>query len=176
MALEREVRKLINVMAEEVITLYGIQIPIVSIGTAAGKMGGSVVGNFLMNEFSDGRIRKTGDDSFTIEVSPFQTDERKNFTIAHELGHLFLHMGFQTNGQKWEKQDCISYYHNVTPELEDQANEFAAAFLMPRSEYKKIMDLYTEGRFVNTAEVAKYFHVPIDMAANRGKRMGYLEW
>lgn len=176
MALEREVRKLINVMAEEVITLYGIQIPIVSIGTAAGKMGGSVVGNFLMNEFSDGRIRKTGDDSFTIEVSPFQTDERKNFTIAHELGHLFLHMGFQTNEQKWQKQDNVSYYRNGNSELEYQSNEFAAAFLMPRVKYKEIMEQNTEGDFVNTAEVAKYFRVSIDAAANRGKWLGYLKW
>lgn len=128
MALNSEIRRLINVMAEEVINLYGIQIPIINIEEVVQKMGGSVVDNSSIGEFSDGKIRKTGEDSFTIEVSPFQTEERKNFTIAHELGHLFLHMGFQTNEQKWQKQDNVSYYRNGNSELEYQSNEFAAAF------------------------------------------------
>ncbi len=176
MALNREIRRLINVMAEEVINLYGIQIPIINIEEVVQKMGGSVVDNSSIGEFSDGKIRKTGEDSFTIEVSPFQTEERKNFTIAHELGHLFLHMGFQTNEQKWQKQDNVSYYRNGNSELEYQSNEFAAAFLMPRVKYKEIMEQNTEGDFVNTAEVAKYFRVSIDAAANRGKWLGYLKW
>lgn len=176
MALNREIRRLINVMAEEVINLYGIQIPIINIEEVVQKMGGSVADNSSIGEFSDGKIRKTGEDSFTIEVSPFQTEERKNFTIAHELGHLFLHMGFQTNEQKWQKQDNVSYYRNGNSELEYQSNEFAAAFLMPRVKYKEIMEQNTEGDFVNTAEVAKYFRVSIDAAANRGKWLGYLKW
>lgn len=176
MALNSEIRRLINVMAEEVINLYGIQIPIINIEEVVQKMGGSVVDNSSIGEFSDGKIRKTGEDSFTIEVSPFQTEERKNFTIAHELGHLFLHMGFQTNEQKWQKQDNVSYYRNGNSELEYQSNEFAAAFLMPRVKYKEIMEQNTEGDFVNTAEVAKYFRVSIDAAANRGKWLGYLKW
>lgn len=176
MALNREIRRLINVMAEEVINLYGIQIPIINIEEVVQKMGGSVVDNSSIGEFSDGKIRKTGEGSFTIEVSPFQTEERKNFTIAHELGHLFLHMGFQTNEQKWQKQDNVSYYRNGNSELEYQSNEFAAAFLMPRVKYKEIMEQNTEGDFVNTAEVAKYFRVSIDAAANRGKWLGYLKW
>lgn len=176
MALSSEIRNLINAMAEEVIDLYDIQIPIANIEEVVQQMGGSVVDNSSINEFSDGKIRKTGDGSFTIEVSPFQTEERRNFTIAHELGHLFLHMGFQTNERKWEKQDNISYYRSGNSDLEYQSNEFAAAFLMPREKYKYIMDQYTEGNFVNTAEVAKYFHVSIDAAANRGKWLGYLKW
>ncbi len=176
MALNSEIRRLINVMAEEVINLYGIQIPIINIEEVVQKMGGSVVDNSSIGEFSDGKIRKTGEGSFTIEVSPFQTEERKNFTIAHELGHLFLHMGFQTNEQKWQKQDNVSYYRNGNSELEYQSNEFAAAFLMPRVKYKEIMEQNTEGDFVNTAEVAKYFRVSIDAAANRGKWLGYLKW
>lgn len=47
---------------------------------------------------------------------------------------------------------------------------------MPRVKYKEIMEQNTEGDFVNTAEVAKYFRVSIDAAANRGKWLGYLKW
>ena len=39
-----------------------------------------------------------------------------------------------------------------------------------------IRDRYTENGRVNTSEIAKYFHVSIDAAANRGKWLGYLEW
>ena len=40
-----------------------------------------------------------------IIVSPFQDEKRERFTIAHELGHLFLHMGYRTNNELWEKQE-----------------------------------------------------------------------
>lgn len=40
--------------------------------------------------------------------------DRKRWTLAHELGHLVLHSNY------------------IDPDVEDQANEFAAEFLMPR--------------------------------------------
>ena len=40
---------------------------------------------------------------------------------------------------------------------------------MPQREYKKIMAQNTEGNIVDTAEIAKYFHVSVEAAANRGK-------
>lgn len=176
MALNNEIKSLINEMAQEVIWLYDIRIPITNIDMVVERMGGRIMENPSIDGFSDGKIRKTGLGTFSIEVSPFQTEERRNFTIAHELGHLFLHMGFKNNEDKWKKQDNTPYYRNGNSEAEYQANEFAAAFLMPRPEYKKIMDKYTDGNLVNTSEVAKYFHVSIDAAANRGKWLGYLEW
>ena len=47
---------------------------------------------------------------------------------------------------------------------------------MPKMEYKRVMDAHTDGDLVNTSEVAKYFHVSVDAAANRGKWLGYLKW
>ena len=66
--------------------------------------------------------------------------------------------------------------HTQEYHLEYQSNEFAAAFLMPEEDYKRVMDQYTEGNIVDTSAVAKYFHVSIDTAANRGKGLGYLRW
>ena len=176
MALNSEVKTLINDMADTIHKLYDIRTPISDIDQVVESIGGTVVENELLTGFSDGKIKKTGPDSFSIEISPFQTEERKNFTIAHELGHLFLHMGFQSNEKKWRAQDDVKYYRTGNSTSEYQANEFAAAFLMPRKEYKRIMDKYTKGNIVNTSEVAKYFHVSVDAAANRGKWLGYLEW
>ena len=176
MALSYEMKKLIEAMAQEVIKVYDVQIPITDIDEVVRSMGGFVEEDSAIDGFSDGKIRRSGLDSFIIEVSPYQTEERRNFTIAHELGHLFLHMGFQTNEQRWKKQTEVSYYRNGNSELEYQSNEVAAAFLMPRNEYKKVMDEHPDGSLVNTAEIARHFHVSVSAAANRGKWLGYLKW
>lgn len=176
MALNYEMKSLINDMTSEVRKLYTINGPISDIDFVVSKMGGTVIEDPRIDGFSDGQIRKTGQDSFEIAVSPFQTVERRNFTIAHELGHLFLHMGFKTNEERWKCQDKKPYYRNGNSELEYQSNEFAAAFLMPQEEYKQVMDQYTNGNLVDTSEIARHFHVSVDAAANRGKWLGYLRW
>uniref|UniRef100_UPI003AB21698 ImmA/IrrE family metallo-endopeptidase n=1 Tax=Anaerostipes caccae TaxID=105841 RepID=UPI003AB21698 len=176
MALTAEMKQLINEMANEVIRQYNITIPITNIDEVVRRMNGSIQENSAIDGFSDGRIRKDGSSSFVIEVSPFQTVERRNFTVAHEIGHLFLHMGFMTNESRWNSQKNITYYRNGNLESEYQSNEFAAAFLMPEDEYERIMDKNTEGNLVNTLEIARYFHVSVDAAANRGKWLGFLKW
>lgn len=176
MALDRKIKQLINYMVQEIIVLFEIEIPISDIYIVVSKIGGKVIEDSSLDIFSDGKIRKTGMNSFVISVSPYQTNERRNFTIAHELGHLFLHMGFMTDDDCWKKQNNTSYYRNGDSDQEYQANEFAAALLMPEKEYKRVMDENTIGNSVNTYEVAKYFNVSIDAAANRGKWLGYLRW
>jgi Zn-dependent peptidase ImmA (M78 family)/transcriptional regulator with XRE-family HTH domain len=44
--------------------------------------------------------------------------DRRRLTLAHELGHVIMHT------------------HEPNPNMEDEANEFAAEFLMPRTEIK----------------------------------------
>jgi Zn-dependent peptidase ImmA (M78 family)/transcriptional regulator with XRE-family HTH domain len=51
-----------------------------------------------------------------VFLNTFKTAERSRYDAAHELGHLVLHAHGAPNGQ----------------EAEREANEFAAAFLMPR--------------------------------------------
>lgn len=176
MALKNEIKNIINEMADAVRRAYSIDGPIKNITMVVKNMGGKIVEDASIDGFSDGRIKKVSNTSFEITVSPYQSEERKNFTIAHELGHLFLHMGYKTDRKKWKAQDNVAYYRNGDSELEYQANEFAAAFLMPQDEYKEVMDRNTKGNMVDTSEVAKYFNVSIDAAANRGKWLGYLRW
>ncbi len=94
--------------------------------------------------------------------------------IAHELGHLFLHMGFRINDDKWNNQ-MKGFYRNNDAETNYQANEFAKAFLMPEEEYGEILNRYTKGNRVNIKEVANHFHVAINIAASRGQLLGYFE-
>ncbi|WLS07170.1 ImmA/IrrE family metallo-endopeptidase [Shinella sumterensis] len=53
-------------------------------------------------------------------------DGRARFTVAHEMGHFFLHTGIPL--ARSTKGDGVASYRKSEP----QANQFAAEFLMPR--------------------------------------------
>lgn len=170
-----ELRMLINNLTQDIIDLYNIQIPIQNINDVVTALNGRVEDSIDIDYMSDGSIRKQ-DNGFVIYVSPFQSAERRKFTIAHELGHLFLHMGYKINSDLWNNQKNATYYRTGDSIMEYQANEFAAALLMPKKAYKEIMDQYTNGNEVETDKIASYFGVSISAASNRGKFLGYLQW
>ena len=89
---------------------------------------------------------------------------------------LQYHMGYRTNNELWEKQENNIYHRIGNSEKEYQANEFAAAFLMPATEYLAVLNKVAEGNMVDTSKIAEYFNVSIEAAANRGKFLGYLRW
>ncbi|MBR3770657.1 MAG: ImmA/IrrE family metallo-endopeptidase [Clostridium sp.] len=168
-------REFINELAEAVIDYYQIPTPITDIDAVVSRIGGTIVTTMTTPSLSGGSISKKGE-SFEMCVDPFQTLERRNFTIAHELGHLFIHMGYNIDDEIWEEQDERPYYRYGNTEMEYQANEFAGALLMPKDEYLKVMNRHTHGNIVDTAKIAEHFHVSVDAAANRGKWLGYLAW
>ena len=104
--MNNELRILINNLTQDIIDLYNIQIPIQNIDEVVKKIGGRVEESLDIDNMFDGSIRKQ-DDGFIIYISPFQSTERRKFTIAHELGHLFLHMGYRINSDLWNKQTII---------------------------------------------------------------------
>ena len=104
MALKYELRRVINEIAELVRKIYTVDGPVSDIDSVVSRMGGRVIENPDIYDFSDGQIRKISNSEFEIIVSPFQSLERRNFAIAHELGHLFLHMDFMTDSDKLRKQ------------------------------------------------------------------------
>ena len=86
-----ELRSLINRLTQDIIDSFNIQVPIIDMAEVVRLLGGSVEATPNVCDRAEGSIRKL-DNSFVIYVSTFQTKERRQFTIAHELGHLFLHM------------------------------------------------------------------------------------
>ena len=170
--MDNSTRRMINSLAEDVLSAYNISVPIGNIDEIVEKLGGTIQKEAF---FSDGAVEKEGN-GFKIIVSPFQDEKRERFTIAHELGHLFLHMGYRTNNELWEKQENNIYHRIGNSEKEYQATEFAAAFLMPATEYLSVLNKVAEGNMVDTSKIAEYFNVSIEAAANRGKFLGYLRW
>lgn len=178
--MDNTLRKQINELAETVLDVFDISRPITNMNNVINILGGEIREDASLGLFSDGKVYKEKDNSkgfsFYIVVPSNQPDARKNFTVAHELGHLFLHMGYKINDELWAKSDDVVFNRRGNSEIELQANEFAAAFLMPKSEYKRVMDEYSKGDTVFIDKVAEYFNVSIDAASYRGKWLGYLQW
>ncbi len=179
--MDREMRATINELAQDVIDIFHIKVPIASMEDIVRKMGGDIVEDDSVGMYSDGYIEKVpqkdqGKCSFKIVIPSSQPPNRKNFTIAHELGHLFLHMGFMIDESLWNANCNQSFNRKGDSEIEWQANEFAAALLMPKDQYKEALDRHTEGEQVSVSKIAEYFHVSADAASCRGKWLGYLEW
>lgn len=87
---------------------------------------------------------------FVIFLPPYTSFLRDNFTIAHEIGHYFLH--FDHNSQP---PNPVIFNRYGSDKYEWQANRFAAAFLMPRDEFLEIYKKYGG----NTLIVAGHFEV-----------------
>lgn len=85
------------------------------------------------------------DDTPIIGVNALNHPNRQRFTIAHEIAHLCLHRDYITQNVHVDKGFEVSVlYRNVksaegTEELEIQANQFAAALLVPKKALLKIM-------------------------------------
>ncbi len=166
-------RRMIDSLTQDILDSFHIQVPIQDMDELVHSLGGSIQTDF---SYADGAVVKVGD-SFRILLSPFQDEKRRRFTIAHELGHLFLHMGYLTNAELWGRQEENMYHQRLgSSEKEYQANEFAAAFLMPKNEYLKKLNEFVIGNKVNTSKIAEYFNVSVEAASNRGKFLGYLKW
>lgn len=172
--MSNELNNIINNLAEDIIDVYKIQIPIKNMEDVVAALGGCIEENKAIVATSDSNVMKQGD-GFVIYVSAYLAPERKYFAIAQELGHLFLHMGYTISPLLWSKQKNMAYYISKSPLEEYQANEFAMALLMPKFEYNNILDKYTTGDEVETGKIAEYFGVSVSAASARGKNLGYLK-
>lgn len=77
----------------------------------------------------------------TIYVNTDESPKIINFTIAHELGHYFLHKDFYlANSDKYEVLYRKPIDSQENTYMETEANTFAAHLLVP----KKVLDKYHE--------------------------------
>lgn len=95
--MEKQQRDAINGLTHDIGDILGADVP-VDINMIVCKLGGHI------KETEDvryGSVRKC-EDGFEICVNPTLCEETKRFTIAHELGHLFLDMGYLMDEKRWE--------------------------------------------------------------------------
>lgn len=101
----------------------------------------------------------------TIAYNQTESNVRRRFTIAHELGHFVLH---KNDGSLFlDKNFSVLLRSQMTPEtiqkqrLEQEANAFAAALLMPEKLLRKELELkqFDFGSEEAQKELAKKFNV-----------------
>ncbi|MGU3358929.1 ImmA/IrrE family metallo-endopeptidase [Methylobacterium sp. M6A4_1b] len=80
---------------------------------------------------------------FTIFLPSVTSAVRDRFTIAHELGHLFLHYPLVSSsapGTVMVATRWVNESNEALQRAEWEANWFAAAFLMPAAEFKQVYE------------------------------------
>lgn len=102
------------------------------------------VEHISMEDVCSGSLIKK-DDGYVIEVNADHSENRKRFTVAHEIAHFLLHDNLIGNGiydnavyrsDDGRKNPNIKQYH------ETQANRLAAKLLMPK---KLVNELQAQG-------------------------------
>lgn len=107
-------------------------------------LGGKILyGHSSVQDVDGGSIVARDFDDFDIVLSEYTSPNRDRFTIAHELGHLFLHL------KKVQEQnpDCgmratrwVDEADKIQQRAEWEANWFAAAFLMPEEQFLEAVE------------------------------------
>ncbi len=100
-------------------------------------------------------FRKNDDKNIILlNVDEYPKKEDKIFTLAHELGHYFLHME--------DKKNYLCYRHKkgITPEekkYEDESDYFASCLLMPKNKIIKAIEKFPD--VVSVDSLSKLFEV-----------------
>ena len=168
-------RETINKIAEKIRSLLNVENDNFNIEDVVESINGSIVLDPLCED--EARIVKVANDSFEIRISDcFKSNKRFRFTIAHELGHLFLHMRYLINEEKWNSlENGTSHARNVnTPYnvYETEANEFAASFLMPKDRFIEVAERTSDRDSYNLDKIANIFNVSVEAVEIRGKLLG----
>jgi len=167
--IDTEISKMIDMLAENIIQLYELDIPVINIEETISKMGGKIEENETIYSGNDSYIR-TDDSNFSIVIPKKENIPNKNITIAKSLGHLFLHLDFKNSKNKDDDQKPKKYkYYKFSDPLADyQAKQFALSFLMPKDIFKETVRQNLNGTSVDTSEIARYFQVNVDDVSERG--------
>lgn len=170
-------RRQVNDLAEKLRSILHVSTP-VDMKSVVDHLGGTIKYVPPAAIPHEALVEKNGD-RFIITLTSDKLKERRAFSIAHEVGHLFLHMGYLIDPAKWNK--IVTYEDSVRArygynEEELEANEFAGAFLMPRDEFVSVADRYRKAATFNLADIAKTFGVSLYAAKTRGQWLGVFSW
>ncbi len=120
--------------------------------------------------FEGGLIQNEEKTSGYILVKSTSREDRRRFTIAHELGHFLNPYHVAPEGGLWcTKQDlrASGQWDNSRLGIEAQANEFAAHLLMPPTHLKTISTLWGSPEIQNILNLQHLCNVSKEAASIR---------
>ena len=174
--LSEEKRSFIEDLAYLVLDEYEIEPPIGNVYDMVKKLGGEIEeGTYTDEGVFDAAVKKTGENSFCIFLSPYIQGQRRNLVIAEELGHLFLHMGYIIAPERWAKQRIGKYRLYNDSEKKKEAHQFAVALMMPKGAFARIVRENDEDGKIALHKLTSSFGIPHKEILARGIELGILE-
>ena len=126
------------------------------------RLGGRItVDANSVDDVDGGSIVASSLRDFRISISPYTSLVRDRFTIAHELGHLFLHfpkMKERLPNATMRATRWIDKSDRNQQRAEWEANWFAAGFIMPRDKFAEAF------KTSSPEQLAKMFKVSLSAA------------
>lgn len=98
-----------------------------------------------------------------IKINTSENPLRQRFTLAHELGHFVLNHGSAF------RDPVANFFSNVWDKKEVQANQFAAALLMPELAVRYFID---NEKITSTQKLSEYFKVSSTAMMYRLRNLG----
>lgn len=123
-------------------------------------------------------LTKDNETAFYILINKTKPINRQYFTIAHEIGHYFLHQNKIKNNENYivEGENVLEntgvLYRNdeiISTDLELEANAFAASLIMPARLVEKAWN-----QLENIEKCAKLFKVSAEAMSIRLNKMGFI--
>jgi Zn-dependent peptidase ImmA (M78 family) len=157
---QRSSRHQIEQFAQQTLRAHGLDSIPVDPVLLANRLGITVNHATFSEANISGVIAKRGD-SAVILVNSNDSPYRKRFTIAHELGHFLLHLQ-GIDGEEVDRTADLFRTSDSADRLpvrkEVQANQFAAALLMPgdhvKQMWKSVQSVEELARIFNVSEEA----------------------
>lgn len=133
--------------------------PVKDIYTMMETAGIIVVEKSFMCDDFDAVSFLTDGGSYVIVINKNYSNDRKRFTLAHELGHIVMHLG---------ALDC----RRGDKEKEDEANRFAQEFLLPK---KYIMKSLVDLKLSHLSSMKGYWLTSMASIVRRAKSLGVID-
>lgn len=109
------------------------------------------------------QVRIKNNKLFCVIVEDYKESwVRKNFSLAHELGHIILHNSYNYSELSKSEQN----------QLENEANLFASAFLLPKDEF--IEDMKSVRSLNDFVRLKQKWFVSIGAMLIRAKQLGII--
>lgn len=162
-------REEIERQASEMLKQHGLYTVPVDPVTLANRHGIKIHNAKFATDNVSGMISKKGE-NINLLVNYQDAPQRKRFTIAHELGHHFLHLledGDFVDKDLFRPQEPLGDEMTDKKRQEVQANQFAAALLMPEELVKKAYSITSE-----IAQLSLLFNVSEPAMAIRLSQLG----
>jgi Zn-dependent peptidase ImmA (M78 family) len=153
----------ISVFAEKIANALKLQ-PGAALEPVVERLGGTIrYLPFAEKNSKQASITVEKDGKFVIQLLHILFPLQERMSIAHELGHLFLHSRYG--------EIALQAYHDEEYKnelVEEEAYEFACGFLMPEKKFFKVAKYFNN----DSVRVAAHFMVPEPVARQRMINLG----